>query len=259
MALEICSFLAKEMQWLSCASLTTAAHSRSLARDTTFHRDFTGNLGFGDEEGKGHFLLRALSSSLSAWIWRAMAPGAVQHFCHRDERSLDFTFPGSDRPQNYGPELLFPVPLTSADRSVSLLLTLSSAGSQSGLPLWECHHCCPSCPRFCCLPWEHPAAPPVPEFPVRRASSHWPGLWRCQGAAPGPFSPHPALFIPTPLLVPPHQPVPCCGVSPAIGGMCVCFNSSLFLQPFGCVLGMVQDAGVGGISSGSSLAWLHLV
>lgn len=56
-----------------------------------------------------------------------MAPGAVQHFCHRDERSLDFTFPGSDRPQNYGPELLFPAPVTSPDESVSLLLTLSSA------------------------------------------------------------------------------------------------------------------------------------
>lgn len=83
-----------------------------------------------------------------------MASGAVQHFCHRDERSLDFMFPGSDSPQNYGPEMLFPVPVTCADKSVSLLLTLSSAGSQSGLSLLECSswcHChCPSCPRACC-------------------------------------------------------------------------------------------------------------
>lgn len=64
-----------------------------------------------------------------------MAPGAVQHFCHRDERSLDFTFPGSDRPQNYGLELFFPVPVTAPDKSVSLLLTLSCVASPSGLAL----------------------------------------------------------------------------------------------------------------------------
>lgn len=146
------------MKLFSRASLSTAAHS-GLAGDTTFHTehaDCTGRLRFGGEGGRGRFLLHVLSSNLSEWILRAMASGAVQHFCHRDERSPDFTFPGSDSPQNYGPELLFPVPVTSPDESVSLLLTLSSAGSQSGLPLsllesssW-CHCHCPSCPRYCC-------------------------------------------------------------------------------------------------------------
>lgn len=124
-----------------------------LARDTTFHTeraDFTGRLRFGVEGGRGRFLLRVLSSNLSEWILRAMAPGAAQHFCHRDERSLDFTFPGSDRLQNYGPELLFPLTVTSPDKSVSLLLTLSSAGSQSCLSLLEssswCHHRVPPAP-----------------------------------------------------------------------------------------------------------------
>jgi len=48
-----------------------------------------------------------------------MAPGAAQHFCHGDERSLDFMFPSGDRPQNYGPKLLFLVTVTSPDKSVS--------------------------------------------------------------------------------------------------------------------------------------------
>lgn len=51
-----------------------------------------------------------------------MAPGASQHFCRRDERSLDFMFPGSDRLQNYGPELLFLVIVTSPDKSVSAIV-----------------------------------------------------------------------------------------------------------------------------------------
>lgn len=84
--------------------------------------EFTGRLKFGGEAGRGCFLLRVPSSDLSEWILRAMAPGATQYFCRGDERSLDFTFPGSDRPQNYGPELLFLVVVTSPDKSVSAVV-----------------------------------------------------------------------------------------------------------------------------------------
>lgn len=92
------------------------------AGDTTLHAEqaeFTVRLKFGSERRRGRFLLRVPSSDLSEWILRVMAPGPAQHFCHGDERSLAFTFPGSDRPQNYGPKLLFLVIVTSPDKSVS--------------------------------------------------------------------------------------------------------------------------------------------
>lgn len=129
-----------------------------LARDTTFHTehaDFTGRLRFGGEGGRGRFLLRVPSSNLSEWILRAMAPGAVQHFCHRNERSLDFTFPGSDRPQNYGPELLFPLTVTSPDTQkcvtvVNSLLCGISKLLVTGRVQLVVPPLCPSCLRFCC-------------------------------------------------------------------------------------------------------------
>lgn len=108
------------------------------ARDTALHAEqaeFTGRLKFGSEGGRGHFILCVLSSNLSELVLRVMAPGAAQHFCHGDERSLDFTFPGSDRLQNYGPELLFLVILTSPDKSVSAIVNSLSAGSKTCLSL----------------------------------------------------------------------------------------------------------------------------
>lgn len=59
---------------------------------------------------------------LSERIVRAMAPGAAQHFCRGDERSLVFMFPGSDRAQNYGPETLFRGAVAAPDQSVSAVV-----------------------------------------------------------------------------------------------------------------------------------------
>lgn len=74
---------------------------------------------------------------LSEHIVRAMAPGAAQHFCRGDERSLAFTFPGSDRPQNYGPEMLFQGAVTSPDKSVSAVVNSLLYGMETVPPSVE--------------------------------------------------------------------------------------------------------------------------
>lgn len=126
MALEIYSLLSKEIELLPSTSLNVAAHAKLALLSKGYH--ITRGAGRVHWEARmqggegGRFLLRVSSSSFSGWILRAMAPGAAQHFCRGDERSLGFTFPDSDRLQNYGPELLFLGIVTSPDKSMSAIV-----------------------------------------------------------------------------------------------------------------------------------------
>lgn len=112
----------------SCSAGSAGHGTRTARRASRVHREAK-IWGWGKE--------RMFSPSwpvvlgLSESTLRAMAPGAAQHFCRGDERSLDFTFPGSDRLQNHGPELLFVVIVASPDKSMSAPVNSILHGTQN--------------------------------------------------------------------------------------------------------------------------------
>lgn len=110
MALEIYSLLSKEIELLPSTSLNVAAHAKLALLSKGYH--ITRGAGRVHWEARmqggegGRFLLRVSSSNSSGWILREMAPGAAQHFCRGDERSLGFTFPDSDKTAELWPRVV---------------------------------------------------------------------------------------------------------------------------------------------------------